>query len=121
TTTWNSLEVTIRFRTGQIAASADVEKAFMMVELYPDDRNAVAFMWKEPKGEVQYFRMKRVPFGTAASPFLLFATMERLFDDHSVEFGDVVSRIRKNFYVDDCLPVTDSIGEMEKLQERAVM
>ena len=70
------------FRTHPIAFSADIEKAFLQIELDEADRDATRFLClKDPQrraseDNLQVFRFKRVLFGASPSPFLLEATIQ---------------------------------------------
>src|SRR5699024_3420238 len=74
----------------------------------------------DPNGPIELYRMKRVPFGTSASPYLLFITLEHHFDQCESTFPDTVKKIRNNIYVDDLLVSTNNNKEMEKLKEECV-
>ena len=71
----------LRFRTHKVALTADIEKAFLQVGLQPADRDVTRFLWlKDPtkpptKGNLQIYRLTRVPLGVISSPFLLGATI----------------------------------------------
>ena len=64
--------------------------------------------------------MKVVPFGTSASPFLLFAVMRHHFERYRAEFPDIIPMIESNFYVDDLLfaHTFESVKQLERFQER---
>ena len=73
------LNVILRFRTYKIGIIADVEKAFLMVLVCKDDRDALRFLWVDdiehiPPNPVE-MRFTGVVFGVTASPFLLNATL----------------------------------------------
>src|SRR5699024_10100800 len=87
------------------------EKAYLMIQIAPEDRDALRFFWFDENGEPASYRMKVVPFGTSASPFLLYAVIKHHFERFRNEFGDVISQIEDKFYVDDllrALPTTDA-------------
>src|SRR5699024_4935621 len=98
---WNSFKVFLEFRIGPSAVVADIEKAYLMIQIAAEDRDALRYFWIDENGNPTIYRMKVVPFGTSASPFLLFAVMKRHFDLHREEFADVIPMIEFNFYVDD--------------------
>ena len=74
-----TLDIIIRFLTYKIGVIADVEKAFLMVSVSKDDRDALWFLWvddieKIPPNPVE-MRFTRVVFDISASPFLLNTTL----------------------------------------------
>ena len=72
----------MKFRVPQIAMTADIEKAFLQVELSEVDRDATRFLGikniQEPidvEGNIECYRFRRVLFGASPSLFLLGATL----------------------------------------------
>ena len=72
----------LRFRTHRIAFTADIEKAFLQIELNNKDREATRFIWLKDINKsvnsadnLEAYRFCRVLFGAAPSPFLLNATI----------------------------------------------
>ena len=71
-----------KFRLHKVAFTADIEKAFLQIELNKEDRDATRFLWlrdvnkpaNSPDNIITY-RFCRVLFGAAPSPFLLNATV----------------------------------------------
>lgn len=57
------------------------------------------FIGLDNEGNVVSYRMNRLPVGTAASPFVLYAVVNHLLD-HCVNL-DLAERLRHSFYVDD--------------------
>ena len=94
---------------------ADIEKAFLNVEIDLVDKDCLRFLWVNSVVErgirpVEY-RFCRVVFGVNCSPFLLNATLQYHLDSFKKEDEEFVRKVKDNFYVDD--PVT---GEQTKDQ-----
>lgn len=70
----------LNFRKHNIAFTADIEKAFLQIELNIEDRDATRFLWLKDVNKSAYdpdnivtYRFCRVLFGAAPSPYLLSA------------------------------------------------
>ena len=94
--------ILLRFRLHQYAITADIEKAFLHVNLDQADRDATRFYWlsntDDPESEFIVYRFKSVMFGATSSPFILNATLNK----HLTQSTDQVSMdMLRNLYVDD--------------------
>jgi len=99
------IDILIRFRTYQVAFAADVEKAFLMMSVCEEDRDALRFLWvdsveKSPP-DIQEMRFARVVFGVSSSPFLLNATISHHLGKYRDRYPDVVQTLLRSIYVDD--------------------
>ena len=65
------------FRQHSFAFSSNIEKAFLLVHLDPEDRNFTRFLWLSDPSIVNSafvtYRFKVVLFGATCSPFMLNA------------------------------------------------
>ena len=72
-------DILLRFRVREVALTADIEKAFLNIEIDPEHRDFVRFLWVEDPNkespEVMVLRFARVVFGVNESPFILNATI----------------------------------------------
>ncbi|XP_063435905.1 uncharacterized protein LOC134716797 [Mytilus trossulus] len=112
----------LRFRMNKIAVVADIEKAFLQIELQKNDRDATRFFWlrniNHPTVEnnVQVYRFCRVPFGVISSPFLLAATLDYHLDTYK---NATAANIRENINVDNVITGVDSTENAVTLYKEA--
>ena len=93
----------VNFRQHKVAFTADIEKAFLQIELNLEDRDATRFLWLEDVTKSTYdsdnlitYRFCRVLFGAAPSPYLLNATIQH----HLAKQNHWVSKyLKKSTYI----------------------
>jgi hypothetical protein len=96
----------INIRTNPFLVTADIEKAFLQIEIVPTDRDVLRFYWLRDttnlttEENVQIYRFARMPFGVIASPFLLEATIKHHLSNHQTPMARL---IEKSLYVDNLL------------------
>ena len=92
------------FHCHAIGLSTDIEKTFMHVGLNETDRYYTRFLWlSDPKDSEIYFQsyhFKTVLFGSASSPFMLNATLQRHLDKSK---SPIALDIKDNLYVDSII------------------
>ncbi len=105
----------LRFRLPNVGIVADIEKAFLQVELQPSERDVTRFLWFKnadkplmDEHNIQELRFRRVPFGVISSPFLLGATIEC----HLNSYGSpLAEQLKENIYMDNVITGTDTQEE----------
>ena len=112
-------ELLFRFRSYPVALVADIEKAFLMISVDPNDRDVLRFLWVENPFDDEIklvtLRFTRVVFGVSSSPFLLNATIRHhLHLYHSSKPG-LVETLSRSTYVDDIVAGADSEDEAYQL------
>ena len=117
----------LRFREHDIAVVADVRKAFLQIEVSSKDRDFLRFLW-HVDGKPESFRHKRVVFGLTCSPFLLGAVLEFHLEnaweavcDERIKIWskDIIEKLKRSFYVDNCITSVDSLGELNSFMSQA--
>ena len=72
-------DILLKFRENRIGIVADIEKAFLNIEVDEKDRDCLRFLWVEDpfddNSRIVIFRFCRVVFGINCSPFLLNGTL----------------------------------------------
>ena len=112
-------DILVRFREHKIPIIADIEKAFLNVEIDPLDRDFLRFLWMknldDPDSDVDIFRFNRVVFGVNCSPFLLNAVIRYHLNKYKQQDPDFNSKLANNFYVDDLVCGGNTISEAKQL------
>ena len=116
-------DILIRFRMGSIVLTADIEKAFLNIEVDKQDRDYLRFLWcpnpsdKDPNIEV--YRFCRVVFGVNSSPFLLNATLKHHLQNFKDSDSLFVSQMQDSLYVDDMVFSTNTLEAARDMYEKA--
>lgn len=105
-----------RFREKEVGISADIEKAFLQLEVNPRHRDFLRFF----NTDGRIYRHCRIVFGVTASPFLLGAVLNYHFKRMEPEYDSTVGVLQRSFYVDNLITSVDSQEELEKLRTEAV-
>ncbi|XP_063540079.1 uncharacterized protein LOC134749105 [Cydia strobilella] len=121
--------VLVRFREGKIAVIADVKEMFLQIEIVEQDRDALRFVWRgeDRTSPPQEYRMKRLIFGSAASPTTALYVKNENARTHSEQFPIAAEKTIKNTYMDDMLIALDTseddarriVNEVYELNMRA--
>ena len=111
----NLFGVLLRFRQERIALMADIESMFYQVRVADADCAYLRFLWW-PEGsleeELVEYQMDVHLFGAASSPSCSNFALRKTAEDNSEHFLEaVVSTVKNNFYVDDCLKALPSVEE----------
>ena len=117
--------VLLRFRQECVALIADVEAMFHQVRVDERDVGALRFLWfpngdltKEPEERQMMVHL----FGGIWSPSCATFALQKTAEDHKAHFKDnMVSTVKKNFYVDDLLQSVkssdDAVGIYKDLKK----
>ncbi|XP_023316203.1 uncharacterized protein LOC106652657 [Trichogramma pretiosum] len=118
--------ILLRFMRNKIGVAADIKKAFLQIEVTPADRDVLKFLWwkRDSPHEMIVYRHRRVVFGVNGSPFLLGATIELHLDSAlknsvSNEEEEIIKKLKKSFYVDNCVASVQSPEEESKFRSTA--
>lgn len=114
-------DILLRFREKAIGFVSDIRKAFQMIEVHMEDRDALRFLWKDSQtGEIIEYRHARVPFGATCSPFILGAILKLHLESFDDDRQGIGKKLLDTFYVDNCCSSEDSIMEYHQFREKAV-
>lgn len=137
-------DLLLRFREKPVAVTADIKKAFLMINVEENDRDYLRFLWWDTNGRrsvvgpsggpdangpgggpdgmggPKEYRHARVVFGVNSSPFLLAAVLEHHLSQVPVEKHEVAQKLLESMYVDNLLSSFDTIEEYEHFKEEAI-
>ncbi|XP_055910900.1 uncharacterized protein LOC129945266 [Eupeodes corollae] len=114
------LKILLNFRLGRYGIVADVEKAFLQIELNKKDRDSHRFLWYNTEEGIAEYRMTRVTFGVNCSPFLLTATL-RFHLKNEIQFQPTCNILMNSFYMDDFAASCNTEEEGKRIGEEAVL
>ena len=98
-------ETLSKFRWNFVAVTADIEKAFLMVGIKPEDRDMLRFLcFKDllaEKLEISEYQFNRLVFGLRPSPSILDETVAHHLNLYKQSEPKIYELLRKSLYVDD--------------------
>ncbi|GFS41805.1 uncharacterized protein TNIN_192211 [Trichonephila inaurata madagascariensis] len=121
------LKIILRFKLHKIAFCADIQRAFLEIEIVEEDRQFLKFLWIKKGGpnldlsthNVEAFRYTRVTFGVKCSPFLLAAVI-RLHVEKYINKYKRACEMLNELYVDDLINSSSDTTEALQLSEERV-
>ena len=119
-------DVLLRFRVNPIALVGDIEKAFLNIEIHPEHRDCLRFLWLNDihaeSPEIVTYRFNRVVFGCNSSPFLLNCVLRHHIMRYEEKDPEFVAKMIGGFFVDDLVTgCNDTQGALilyEKARDR---
>ena len=115
-------DVLVRFRLRKIALIGDLDKAFLNVEIKPDQRDLLRFLWVDdpfsnsPKETV--YRFTRLVFGFVCSPFILNAVFRNHLTKYETSDLQFLVDALKSLYVDDYASGGESVPNCFDLYQK---
>ena len=101
----------LRFRTYETAIVANIEKAFLQINLQEQDRDVTRFLWLKDinksviPSNIYIFRFTRIPFGIISSQFILDAMIVYHLQSRK---RPIAKQLMKDLYVDNLITGTSS-------------
>ena len=116
--TLNLAKCLIRFTLGKMRVVSDIEKAFLMISIWPEHRNYLRFFWPEVPGDLNSklieFRFRVVLFGSISSPFLLAIVLEKIIEE-DIEDKIIKDILRNGIYVDNLNSAINDVNTLKNL------
>ena len=112
----------LKFRLHRIALTADIEKAYLQISVFPPHRDFMRFMWfsdiESGNPEIVIYRFLRVIFGANCSQFILNAVLRKLIEGYKHSDPDFVHKLKNALYVDDLTTGVETLPEGMELYEK---
>ena len=116
------VRILMRFRCRKYGIVADIEKAFLQIEISETDRDYLRTLWVQgfdphkslhcqESFRLMVLRFTRCVFGITSSPFHLMATLRHHLDKYRIEFEALIEEVKKTMFVDDFISGADSERE----------
>ena len=110
----------------KIVLLADIKQAFLQIEVDPEDRDALRFLWVKNPKELDYpileYRFTRAIFGADPSPYILGGTVRHRMEQYKATDLEFVEDVNESLYVDYYVSGGDEKLEIcerkQKLQKR---
>ena len=112
----------LNLRVHEVALRADIEKAFLNIQIDPEHRDLVRSLWVEDPTkeipEVMVLRFARVVFVVNSSPFLLNATIRHHLNTCLPVDSALARELLKSLYVDDYVSGNGDVDIAFKLSKK---
>ena len=96
-------DIAVKFREYPIAVIADIKKAFHQIQINPEDRRMLRFLWFDDiEKDCPQFKQYQFVFGLTPSPAILASTIkDHMSSKYKEKESDVTSLLSSSLYVDD--------------------
>ena len=93
----------LKFRVHPIVLTADIEKAYLQININEEHRDYLRFLWYQNLQEesIIIYRFTGVIFGVVSSQFLLNGTVQTHAKKHENINPEFARKVKKYFYEDD--------------------
>ena len=118
----NLVPTIIRFHLGKYTVSGDIEQMFHQINVSPEDRDAIRFLWKENSNEVvSDYKINVHLFGKNDSTCVAnFALKKAGADKKDIINPSVVTSIDQDFYMDDFLKSDNSEEHLTRITKTVI-
>lgn len=120
----NLFDIVVKFWGYPIAVVADIEKAFHQIQINPEDRRMLRFLWfndiEKDCPQIKQYQFQRLVFGLTPSPAFLPSTIKHHLSKYEEKEPEVTSLLSSSFYVDDLAGVfheNETVNLYDKAQE----
>ena len=112
-------EKILRFCFHSYVITADIEKMYRQILVYPEDRKFQKVFWYD-NGKIKTFQFNTVTFGVSDALFLAIRTLQQLARDEAHDFPRASKLLLHDFYVDDFITGANSVEEILKIRDEMI-
>ena len=108
-------DVLVKFCWQTIAVTADIEQAFLIISIAPQDRDVLYFLWfKDPldaASDIITLQFIQLVFCLRPSPAILGSVISKHLDNYQSQYPQLIQSIKNSFYVDDLISREATVEE----------
>ncbi|KAL0821968.1 hypothetical protein ABMA28_005356 [Loxostege sticticalis] len=94
----------LRWRMSPICLVADIVKMYRQVKVDKADADYLRILWRDDTShKVKHYRMLRVTFGVASSPYLAVKALQQVAIDEGHMYPMAAEKVSTDFYMDDLM------------------
>ena len=115
-------DILLRTRLRPVLLCADIEKAFLQIQIRENDRDALRFHWiqnRDPRN-IEILRFTRLVFGLIRSLFILEGTLKKHFDNYKQAYAKIIEVTENDMYIDDLVTGAESLDEVKIIKEKSI-
>ncbi|KAL0860934.1 hypothetical protein ABMA27_009466 [Loxostege sticticalis] len=96
--------IVLRWRMPPICLVADIVKMYRQVKVDKADADYLRILWRDDTSQnVKHYRMLRVTFGVASSPYLAVKALQQVAIDEGHMYPMAAEKVATDFYMDDLM------------------
>ncbi|XP_075163287.1 uncharacterized protein LOC142235924 [Haematobia irritans] len=107
-----------RWRRHRIAFTADLEKMFRQIFVFPEHQNYQCILWRDASRKICVYALRTVTYGTTSAPYLAIRVLQQLATDEEKRFPQASKTLLTDTYVDDVISGADTLPEAFYLQKQ---
>ncbi|XP_028414200.1 uncharacterized protein LOC114537261 [Dendronephthya gigantea] len=97
-------DILVKSRFHPVLLTGDLVKAFLQIQIKPEERDSLCFHWREPNSDViRIYRFTRALFGLTSSPFLLGRVLDQHLNSWKARYPKLVEELQDGLYIDDLI------------------
>lgn len=107
--------IMLRFRTYQIAFTADIEKMYRQIMVTPEHRDFQRIIWRpSPTVPIQEYRLNTVTYGTSTAPYLAVKCLQQLAETKRHMYPDAARVALRDCYMDDATSGSNTLEDAKR-------